>query len=58
MKLSQFDANVSRNVEQAHITPAGTLQAYGADTRGLQGFAAAIGQVGDIYRKKWLSDQC
>lgn len=57
MKLSQYDANVSRNVEQAHITPAGTLQAYGSDTRGLQGFAAAIGQVGDIYRKKWLSDQ-
>lgn len=57
MKLSQYDANVNRNVEQAHITPAGTLQAYGADTRGLQGFAAAIGQVGDIYRKKWLSDQ-
>lgn len=57
MKLSQFDANVNRNIEQAHIAPTGTLQAYGADTRGLEGTIAAIGQLGDAYRKQWLKDQ-
>lgn len=57
MKLSQFDANVNRNIEQAHIAPTGTLQAYGADTRGLEGTIAAIGQLGEAYRKQWLKDQ-
>lgn len=57
MKLSQYNANVNRNIQQAKIVPSGSIQAYGGDTRGLQGVIAAIGQVGEEYRRRWLKDQ-
>ena len=57
MKLSQYDANVNRNITQAKVAPAGDLASFGADTKGTQAFIGALNAAGEEYRKEWLKDQ-
>lgn len=57
MKLTQFDADVNKNVTNARVSPAGDMISFGADTKGSQALIGAIGAAGDLYQKQWMKNE-
>lgn len=57
MKLTQFDADVNRNITNARVSPAGDLNSFGASTKGQQALIGTLNAIGEDYKTRWMKDQ-
>lgn len=57
MQLSQFNADVHKNLSQAKVTPITDPNAFGGNTTGLEAMNKTLGIVMDQEQKRWMKDQ-
>ena len=57
MQLSQFNADVHKNLSQAKVNPITDPNAFGGNTTGLEAMNQTLGIVIDQEQKRWMKDQ-
>ena len=57
MQLSQFNADVHKNLSQAKVNPITDPNAFGGNTMGLEAMNKTLGIVIDQEQKRWMKDQ-
>ena len=57
MQLSQFNADVHKNLSQAKVNPITDPNAFGGNTMGLEAMNQTLGIVMDQEQKRWMKDQ-
>lgn len=57
MQLSQFNADVNKNLSQAKVKPITDPNAFGGNTTGLEAMNKTLGIVMDQEQKRWMKDQ-
>lgn len=57
MQLSQFNADVNKNLSQAKVKPITDPNAFGGNTMGLEAMNKTLGIVMDQEQKRWMKDQ-
>ena len=57
MQLSQFNADIHKNLSQAKVTPITDPNAFGGNTMGLEAMNQTLGIVMDQEQKRWMKDQ-
>lgn len=57
MQLSQFNADVHKNLSQAKVNPITDPNAFGGNTLGLEAMNKTLGIVIDQEQKRWMKDQ-
>ena len=57
MQLSQFNADVNKNLSQAKVKPITDPNAFGGNTTGLEAMNQTLGIVMDQEQKRWMKDQ-
>lgn len=57
MQLSQFNADVHKNLSQAKVNPITDPNAFGGNTTGLEAMNKTLGIVIDQEQKRWMKDQ-
>ena len=57
MQLSQFNADVNKNLSQAKVKPITDPNAFGGNTMGLEAMNKTLGIVIDQEQKRWMKDQ-
>lgn len=57
MQLSQFNADVHKNLSQAKVNPITDPNAFGGNTTGLEAVNQTLGIVIDQEQKRWMKDQ-
>lgn len=57
MQLSQFNADVHKNLSQAKVNPITDPNAFGGNTMGLEAMNQTLGIVIDQEQKRWMKDQ-
>ena len=57
MQLSQFNADIHKNLSQAKVNPITDPHAFGGNTMGLEAMNKTLGIVMDQEQKRWMKDQ-
>ena len=57
MQLSQFNADIHKNLSQAKVNPITDPNAFGGNTMGLEAMNKTLGIVIDQEQKRWMKDQ-
>ena len=57
MQLSQFNADIHKNLSQAKVNPITDPNAFGGNTMGLEAMNQTLGIVMDQEQKRWMKDQ-
>lgn len=57
MQLSQFNADIHKNLSQAKVNPITDPHAFGGNTMGLEAMNKTLGIVIDQEEKRWMKDQ-
>lgn len=57
MQLSQFNADVHKNLSQAKVNPITDPNAFGGNTMGLEAMNKTLGIVINQEQKRWMKDQ-
>lgn len=57
MQLSQFNADIHKNLSQAKVSPITDPNAFGGNTTGLEAMNKTLGIVIDQEQKRWMKDQ-
>lgn len=57
MQLSQFNADIHKNLSQAKVNPITDPNAFGGNTMGLEAMNKTLGIVMDQEQKRWMKDQ-
>ena len=57
MQLSQFNADIHKNLSQAKVKPITDPNAFGGNTTGLEAMNKTLGIVMDQEQKRWMKDQ-
>ena len=57
MQLSQFNADVHKNLSQAKVNPITDPNAFGGNTSGLEAMNQTLGIVINQEQKRWMKDQ-